>query len=111
MLSRPFRLLMVAGAIVLGVVALAACGGGSSSSSSESSSTSEAGSGGETSSGEEGGSSADVAAAEKAVAEFTGKPSPFPVSEPLKEPLPPGTKIVYMQCGSPICQLQWPMVQ
>jgi ribose transport system substrate-binding protein len=101
---------MVAGAIVLGVVALAACGGGSSSSSSESSSTSEAGSGGETSSGE-GGSSADVAAAKKAVAEYTGKPSPFPVSEPLKEPLPSDTKIVYMQCGSPICQLQWPMVQ
>ena len=45
------------------------------------------------------------------MAEFTGKPSPFPVDEPLKEKMPADTKILYMQCGSPICQLQWAMVE
>jgi ribose transport system substrate-binding protein len=103
MLSRTYRLLAVAGAIVLCAVAIGACGGGSSSSSSSTETTSEGG-------GSEGGS-ADVAAAEKAVAEYTGKPSPFPVEEPLNEKLPADTKMLYMQCGSPICQLQWPLVE
>ncbi len=118
MLSRPYRLLAIVGVIVLCAVAIGACGGGGSSSSS-SGSTEEASSGGsseaggseETGGAEEGGESADVAAAEKAVAEFTGKPSPFPVDEPLKEKMPSDTKILYMQCGSPICQLQWSMVE
>jgi ribose transport system substrate-binding protein len=111
MLSKPYRLLAVAGAIVLCAVAIGACGGGgSSSSSSTTETTSEGGGSTEGGSGTEGGS-ADVAAAEKAVAEYTGKPSPFPVDEPLKEKMPSDTKILYMQCGSPICQLQWAMVE
>jgi ribose transport system substrate-binding protein len=113
MIGRPFRVLIFVALVALCAAALAACGGGGSSSSS-SSESSEASSGGtETTSSESGseGGGADVAAAKKAVAEFTGKPSPFPVTEPLKEPLPPDTKIVYMQCGSPICQLQWPLVE
>jgi ribose transport system substrate-binding protein len=86
-------------------IALAACGSSSSSSSSETSS------GGETSSSGESGGSANVAAAEKAIAPYIGQPSPFPVDEPLKEPLPPDTKMIYMQCGSPICQIQWPLFE
>lgn len=113
MLSRPIRVLFFVALVALCGTALAACGGGGSSSSTESSGG-EAGSGSTETASSEGGSEgggADVAAAKKAVAEYTGKPSPFPVEEPLKEPLPPDTKIVYMQCGSPICQLQWPMVE
>jgi ribose transport system substrate-binding protein len=113
MLNRPIRVLILAALVALCATALAACGGGGSSSSSESTG-SEAGSGSsETTSSESGseGGGADVAAAEKAVAEFTGKPSPFPVEEPLKEKMPSDTKILYMQCGSPICQLQWGMVE
>ncbi|MFT3864313.1 MAG: substrate-binding domain-containing protein [Solirubrobacterales bacterium] len=112
MLSRPFRVLIFVALVALCAAALAACGGGSSSSSSSESSGNEASSGSsETASSESSGGGADVAAAEKAVAEYTGKPSPFPVEEPLNEKLPADTKIVYMQCGSPICQLQWPMVE
>jgi ribose transport system substrate-binding protein len=113
MLSRPYRLLAVAGAIVLCAVAIGACGGGGSSSSSSTTETTSEGGGSETEGGgsSEAGGSADIAAAEKAVAEFTGKPSPFPVEEPLKEKLPADTKMLYMQCGSPICQLQWAMVE
>jgi ribose transport system substrate-binding protein len=97
---------VVAALCALGVVvfAVAACGGSSSDSTS-------GGSGGSTteteSGGGESGGSADVAAAEKALQPYLDHPSPFPVDEPLKEALPPDTKMVYMQCGSPICQLQW----
>jgi ribose transport system substrate-binding protein len=106
----------VVGAIVLCALAIGACGGGGSSSSSggsteAASNTGSEAEGGTEAGGSEGGGSADVAAAEKAVAEFTGKPSPFPVDEPLKEKMPSDTKILYMQCGSPICQLQWSMVE
>src|SRR6185437_2531014 len=86
---------------------LAACGGGSSSSSS--SSTSEA----ETSEPAEGetenaaeeeaeaepeASGGGVAAAKEAVAPYIGKPSPFPVTEKLKE-VPKGDEIDYVDCG------------
>jgi ribose transport system substrate-binding protein len=103
----------VVAAIVLCALAIGACGGGGSSSSSGGT-TEEASTGGETEAGgggSEAGGSADVAAAEKAVAEYTGKPSPFPVEEPLQEKMPADTKMIYMQCGSPICQLQWAMVE
>jgi ribose transport system substrate-binding protein len=109
MLSRPYRLLGVVGAIVLCAFAIGACGGGGSSSSSGS--TEASSNSGTEAGGSEGGGSANVAAAEKAVAEYTGKPSPFPVDEPLKEKMPSDTKMLYMQCGSPICQLQWSMVE
>jgi ribose transport system substrate-binding protein len=44
----------------------------------------------------------DVAAAKAGVAEFTGKPSAFPVSEPLAKALPPGSKFVFLQSSDPI---------
>jgi ribose transport system substrate-binding protein len=96
--------LAVASAVAACAIALAACGSSSSSSS-------ETSSGGEASSGGESGGSANVAAAKKAIAPYIGQPSPFPVDEPLKEPLPPDTKMIYMQCGSPICQIQWPLFE
>lgn len=48
---------------------------------------------------------ANVAAAKAAIAPITGKPSPFPVREPLRERLPAGKKFAYLQCGTPVCGL------
>jgi ribose transport system substrate-binding protein len=44
----------------------------------------------------------DVAAAKAAVAQYSGKPTAFPVDEPLKAK-PSGKTITYMQCSTPAC--------
>jgi ribose transport system substrate-binding protein len=44
----------------------------------------------------------DVAAAKAAVAEYSGKPTPFPVDKPL-EHRPEGKTIAYLQCSTPAC--------
>ncbi|OJU82946.1 MAG: hypothetical protein BGO11_20500 [Solirubrobacterales bacterium 70-9] len=82
-------------------VVLAACGGGGSSTTSESSSSAEDGKVETTASTESGGG--PVAAAEEVLAPYTGQPSPFPASEPLKKPLDPSTTIDYVACPTPIC--------
>jgi len=46
-----------------------------------------------------------VSAAQAAVAAFTGKPSAFPVNEPLSKALPAGTKFAFLQCSTPFCAL------
>jgi ribose transport system substrate-binding protein len=43
-----------------------------------------------------------VAAAKAGLAAFTGKPSSFPVTEPLAKPLPAGSKFVYLEGSDPI---------
>jgi ribose transport system substrate-binding protein len=55
-------------------------------------------------------SSANVGAAKAAIRPFTGKPSEFPVTEPL-EKVPKGAKIVFVDCGTPICALFWDLIQ
>jgi ribose transport system substrate-binding protein len=45
---------------------------------------------------------ANVDAAVAGLAAFTGKPSPFPVTEPLAKPLPAGSKFVYLEGSDPI---------
>jgi ribose transport system substrate-binding protein len=52
-----------------------------------------------------GSSAPNLAAARKAIAPYTGHPSPFPVTEPLGKRLPAGKKFVYLQCATPICAL------
>lgn len=96
---------------------LAACGGGSSSSSSSSTSEAESSepTGGEKENAaeEETGSEASgggVAEAKKIVAPYIGKPSPFPVTEKLKE-VPKGAEIDYVDCGTPICALFWQILE
>lgn len=93
---RPpgFRRLAVAGVTVLVALAVAACGGSSSSTSASASGSSSAG-----------GQAANVAAASAAIAPYTGHPSPFPVTTPLRKPLPAGTRFVFLQCSTPICAL------
>jgi ribose transport system substrate-binding protein len=98
------------------VLGLAACGGGGSSSSSSETTAEEstgAETGGETEGASEEGTEASgggVAAAKKVVAPYIGKPSPFPVSEPLKS-VPTGEEIDYVDCGTPICALFWEILQ
>lgn len=108
-MSRKYlRVLGVLSAMAAGVLLLAACGGGSSSSDSGSSSTTES----TTASGSTGGGEAvDIAAAKEILAPFSGHPSAFPVSEPLKERPPASSKFIYLQCGTPLCEIQWGLIE
>ena len=47
-------------------------------------------------------SKVDVAAARAAVAQYSGKPTAFPVDQPLKSK-PTGKSVAYMQCSTPAC--------
>lgn len=88
----------VAGVLAVAcALAIAACG-----SSSNDSGGSSAGAGGS--------KSADVAAAKAAIAPFTGHPSPFPITTPLKK-RPTGKRIAYLDCGTPVCGLFYPLAQ
>lgn len=78
--------------LALSVVVLAGCGSGSSSSSS--------GQGGSQKS-----ASVNLAAAQKLVAPYTGRTSPFPVTQPLVKHPPAGTKYALLQCATPVCAL------
>jgi ribose transport system substrate-binding protein len=48
------------------------------------------------------GSGIDLAAAKAAVAQYSGKPTAFPVDKPLKAK-PTGKTVAYMQCSTPAC--------
>lgn len=48
---------------------------------------------------------ADTAAAQAAIAPYTGNPSAFPVTEPLGKKLPAGTKFAFLQCSTTVCGL------
>ena len=78
-----------AAGLAVTAVALAGCGG----------------SGGSSTSGGSGSSSGtDLAAAQAAVAKYTGKPTAFPVDQPLKTK-PSGKTFAYFQCSTPVCAL------
>ncbi len=80
----------VAVAWLIGVAAVSVAGCSSSSSTTSSGSS---------------GSDANVAAANKAIAPFSGRPSAFPVTTALPKMIPAGTRMVYLQCGAPTCAL------
>jgi ribose transport system substrate-binding protein len=80
------------------LVVAAGCGSSSDSSTGTSGSAATASS---TASG--GSGAADTAAAKEVLAPYLGKPSAFPVDEPLPKPIPAGTKIGFLQCVTPIC--------
>lgn len=75
-----------AAGLAVAAIALAGCGGGSEDGATAAS------------------SDADVAAAKAAVAEYSGKPTAFPVDEPLKTK-PTGKTFAYLQCSTPACAL------
>jgi ribose transport system substrate-binding protein len=108
MKSTPKRVLLLIAAVVMLAVALAACGGGGSSTGSETTDTSETPSEptAETTADESGGKQQAAAF----VAPYIGKPSPFPVTEKLKE-VPKGATIAYMDCGDPVCALVYELLE
>jgi ribose transport system substrate-binding protein len=61
-------------------------------------------------SSDESGGSADLTAAREAIQPYVGKPSPFPVTEPLEE-VPTGAKIKYVDPGTPVGALFWELLQ
>lgn len=87
-----WKTLVAAAGLLAASLSIVACGGGSSSSSSNATGESEAS--GKT----------DVAAAKATIMPYVGHPSPFPVTENLKE-VPKGAEIAYINCGTPVCAL------
>jgi ribose transport system substrate-binding protein len=85
-------------------IAVAACGSSDSGSSTSTTESTEASGGGDETAG------GSPAAAEKVIAPYVGQPSPFPVTESLKE-VPKGATIAYMDCGTGICGLFWELLQ
>lgn len=57
------------------------------------------------------GAGADVAAAEAFIADYVGQPSEFPTDERLTSRPAPGTKVVFVDAGTRIGELQWTLVQ
>ena len=96
LLSRRIVLLVACLALALGV---AACGDDDESNG-----------GGAENTASESAPKVDKAAAEAAIEPYIGKPSPFPVTEPLKE-VKKGATIAFMDCGTPICGLFWNLLQ
>ena len=92
---RGRRRVVTTSAAALLALALAACGGSSSPSSGAGSSTT----------GSQVSEADGKAAASAAIEPLVGKPSAFPVNEPLGQPLPPGTKFAYLQCATTVCGL------
>lgn len=54
--------------------------------------------------------SSGVKAAQAAIKPYLDTPSPFPVTEPLRE-VPTGARIAFVDCGTPTCALLWTLVQ
>lgn len=81
-------------AAVVAVAGLLAAGCGSSSDSS---------SGGSSTGSSASSGAVDTAGAQAVLAPYTGRPSPFPVDQPLPRPLPAGTKLGFLQCVTPVC--------
>jgi ribose transport system substrate-binding protein len=87
--NRTSRRLALASALALTCTVVAACG--------------DDGGGGANNGDRKAG--ANIAAAKAAIAQYTGKPSRFPVDKPLAKPLPSGAKLAYLQCVTPFCAL------
>ena len=92
---RSLRSLAPLVATTLAVGAVAGCGSSSSSSTSSS---------GSSTSAKPAASKVDVAGAKALLAPYTGKPSTFPVDQPLLKK-PKNATFAYLQCVTPICGL------
>jgi ribose transport system substrate-binding protein len=57
---------------------------------------------GSSSSGDGGGAKVDQASAQKLIDSYIGKPSAFPVTEPLKQLPPKGTRVALLDIGTPV---------
>lgn len=109
-----WKAVLVVVAALLVAAGLAACGGGGSSSSSSTSESSEAPAeetGGETKGAADegeggGGSNEEIAAESLKVAEEHIKSAQIGPTEPIKNPIPKGKKLIYVNCGQPACTTQ-----
>lgn len=99
-MQKTRRLASLATALVIGAAAVTGCG-----SDDDSSSTAAAGAGGADA------SAVDVAAATKFLAPYTGKSSPFTVTEPLKEKPKAGTKVIFLNPGTAIGSLMYSLLE
>lgn len=93
MFDRLFKFAPVA--LAMSALALAGCGGSSGGGSTSASNAAHT---------ESGQSGVNVAAAKAAVAQYSGKPTAFPVDQPLKTK-PTGKTFAYFQCSTPVCAL------
>ena len=57
------------------------------------------------------GSEADVEGAKAFIADYVGKPSAFPVDEPLEKKVPAGSEIVFFDIGTSIAAIQWALFE
>jgi ribose transport system substrate-binding protein len=96
--------------VLLAACALVAAGCGGGGSSSGSTQESEASTSTSSETGGESAAASTVAKAEAVVAPYIGQPSPFPVTEALKE-VPKGATIAYMDPGFPYTALVWELMQ
>jgi ribose transport system substrate-binding protein len=78
--------------VSLAILLLAGCGSASNSTSSTPAKSNAT-------------SNPNVAQAQALLGPYTGRPSAFPVTEPLAKKLPAGSTIVFMDCGTPVCAL------
>jgi ribose transport system substrate-binding protein len=84
------------GALAFAALTAAACSSaGSIATPSSASASASSGAGG----------AAELAAAKQAIAPYVGHPSPFPATEKLAKLPSPGSKFVFLQCGSPVCAI------
>jgi ribose transport system substrate-binding protein len=99
MLGSSSRSGALLAAAVVASVTLAACGSDDDSSSTSASSKTPAVS-----------ATASAATAKAAVAPYIGKPAPFPVDTPLEKRPPAGSKVAFMDCGTPTCAVLWQVI-
>ncbi|WP_272475668.1 sugar ABC transporter substrate-binding protein [Baekduia alba] len=79
------------------MLGVAACGSSSDSST--------------TNTGKSGDAKVDVAAAKAFIAPLVSHPSAFPVTEPLAKRPAPGTRVAFLDLGTPVAALQWTLIQ
>jgi ribose transport system substrate-binding protein len=102
---RSTRIAAAACVSIVAIVSIAACSSSSSTASSPGTGSSSSASSSTSAQG------ANVAAAEAALAPYTGHPSAFPVTTPLPSKLPAGKTFVFLQCGTPFCALAGMSIQ
>lgn len=98
---RPWRTLAVVLTVAAAMV-LAACGGSSSGSKTETTATTTAGAST---------SEVDIAAAKEFIAPYVGQPSAFPATEPLKKKPAAGSKIAFLDNGTPSTPIFWGYIE
>jgi ribose transport system substrate-binding protein len=94
------RMGVLTAAVLASAMVVAACSSSGNSTASKSSSASSSS-----------GSGVDLAGAKAFIADYVGKPSPFPTEDKLTTRPAPGTTVVFADEGTPVAALQWQLLQ